>query len=523
MTPFEPASVDGNVRHEPPSLGFAPIDHAAPETDDVARRTNQRTVLVNISASVLAGIYAAFRFQTDINQSGSKGPGVSMGWVLVGIVPFVAVHFLIELLRWRAFTFRVNEHRLVIDKGLLTRHHVVVPFDRVQQVDVSRRLSAMIFGLAAVRIDTAGMGAHTSVHLRYLDPKEANGLRAFILQHRDARAAEAADREAAQSGQAITAAPTEETLLALGPTRLVVAALTHNSVLTLLPMFGGLALWSLAFTAIASGEPVSAAMFGLTAVAVAGLTLLIVVQVMISTVLQHWGYTLSHTGGDLHLRFGLTDQRHLTVPRRRIQHIEVVDNPLRRALGLVGVHLHSAASLTGAGKDSVTKFEIPLLRRDDVGLVLPLIVGDPGFQVPELIPRPPSARRRAILRRGVLLALFVAPIVVLFGARGLPAVALVLFGVPWGNAAHRRAGHARTAAVAVLAHGVVHHRIVLVPTSRVQSARSSASPFQRRAGLQTIHLDVARALPSPHLFDIDAATGDELRRSLPAPPITARS
>jgi putative membrane protein len=523
MTPSEPASVDGNPPPGPPPFGFLPVDHAAPDTDDVARRTNQRTILANISTSVLAGAYAAFRFQTDFNKGGRNGPLVSTSWVLLGIIPFITIHFVIELLRWRAFTFRVNEHRLVIDKGLLTRHHVVVPFDRVQQVDVRRRLTAMILGLASVRIDTAGMGEHTSVHLRYLDPTEANGLRAFILQHRDARAAEAAERDAKRVGSTVTAAPTEETVLALGPKRLVVAALTHNSVLSVLPLFGGLALWSLALAALASREPLSAAMFGLGALAVGGLTLLIVVQVMISTVVQHWGYTLSHTGDDLHLRFGLTDQRHLTVPRRRIQHIEVTDNPLRRALGVVSVHLHSAASVAGAGQQGVTKFEIPLLRRDELAVILPLIVGDPWFVIPELTSRPRSARRRAIIRRSALLAIFVAPIVVLLGARGLPALALVGLGVPWGDRAHRRAGHAQTPAVAVLAHGFFHHRIVLVPSGRIQSARTTSSPLQRRARLQTIHLDVARAAVAPALFDIDECAGEELRRSLPAPPLTARS
>ena len=71
--------------------------------------------------------------------------------------------------------------------------------------------------------------------------------------------------------------------------------------------------------------------------------------------------------------------------------------------------------------------------------------------------------------------------------------------------------------VAVLAHGFIHHRIVLVPTGRIQSARTTSSPFQRRARLQTIHLDVARATIAPALFDIDEAAGDTLRRTLPAP------
>ncbi len=73
---------------------------------------------------------------------------------------------------------------------------------------------------------------------------------------------------------------------------------------------------------------------------------------------------------------------------------------------------------------------------------------------------------------------------------------------------------------------MVRHRIDIVPIDRIQSARSSSSPFQRRAGLVTLHVDVASPsvgavlLPglgagSPDLFDMDADTARDLRSELP--------
>lgn len=501
----------------PFSLGFPPIDHEPPGVDDVAQRTNQRSIIAHIFTTLVAGGYLLLRVEVEVNHVSDAGAsGVPFAWVLGAIVPFIILRFLLEVLRWRAFTYRVNSHRLVIDKGILTRHHVVVPFDRVQQVDINRRFTALLLGLAAVRIDTAGMGGHTSVQLRYLDPQAANGLRAFILSHRDERRADAQSRGADPAGAVVLPAPPEQTLVTLGPKRLVVASLTHHSLLVALPVLLGLAVWIAAVISLLSDQPVHAAFAGFGGVVLASLTIILVVQSVIGTVVRHWGFTLSHTGDDLHLRFGLTDQRHLTVPRRRIQRVEVIDNPLRRALGLVTVHLHSAASLSGAGPGRAgTRFEIPVLRRAELAIVLPLIIGDPHFHIPGLTPRPTAARHRAMLRRVGLLALAVSVPAIAARPAGFALVPLVLLGVPWGAAAHRRAGHARTPAVAVVGHGVLQHRVVLIPRHRLQSARTSASPFQRRVHLRTIHLDVARAVRAPSLFDMDEDVAAAWRSTVP--------
>ena len=56
-----------------------------------------------------------------------------------------------------------------------------------------------------------------------------------------------------------------------------------------------------------------------------------------------------------------------------------------------------------------------------------------------------------------------------------------------------------------VAHGVLVHRIDLVPVARIQSCTVSESPLQRRASLRTVRLNVAGARPDPELYDLDGA------------------
>jgi putative membrane protein len=235
-----------------------------------------------------------------------------------------------------------------------------------------------------------------------------------------------------------------------------------------------------------------------------------------SYVLTLYGFTLAEQGDDLHLRHGLFQVRNLTIPRRRVQHVTVVDNPVRRLLGIVSISLHSAAPLGGIGHEgaAATRFEIPILPRRDIDAFLHALMGG-DWHVPALIARPPPAKRRAITRRVVVLAvLLVVP-----SLAWLPfSLALLLFsllGVPWGLVAHRRAGHIETAEIVVLSHGALRHHLDLLPHSRVQSTSTEQNPLQRWSGVTTLHVNVAGPSTDPHLYDMADAAAAAYRRDLP--------
>jgi uncharacterized membrane protein YdbT with pleckstrin-like domain len=143
------------------------------------------------------------------------------------------------------------------------------------------------------------------------------------------------------------------------------------------------------------------------------------------------------------------------------------------------------------------------------------VMGTEGWRQPELTHRPSSAKRRAIVRRGGALALLAVLPAIAWFPWGTAALALSALGLPWGIVAHRRAGHARTPSLVVFSRGVLHHLVELVPTSRVQSARTESNPLQRSSGLATLHVDVAGDRKAPRLYDMDATTAVTMLREVP--------
>ncbi len=70
-------------------------------------------------------------------------------------------------------------------------------------------------------------------------------------------------------------------------------------------------------------------------------------------------------------------------------------------------------------------------------------------------------------------------------------------GVPWGLLAHRRAGWSVEGPILGFSSGALVHHLELIPRDRVQSARTTASPWQRRLGLRTLRIDVAGGAQHP--------------------------
>jgi membrane protein YdbS with pleckstrin-like domain len=126
------------------------------------------------------------------------------------------------------------------------------------------------------------------------------------------------------------------------------------------------------------------------------------------------------------------------------------------------------------------------------------------------------------MRRTLATALIAVPVAAAAWPAGAGILPLALVGVPWGLAAHRRAGSALEGRVLALSAGVLARRLELVPVARLQSARTSANPLQRRAGLASLHLDVAgNRLPlligGPGLADLEAAVAATARARVTVP------
>jgi membrane protein YdbS with pleckstrin-like domain len=84
--------------------------------------------------------------------------------------------------RYRRWGYRVEQEAIRIVSGLLIRKETVVPFARVQHIDVTRGPIERSFGVAVLTMHTAG-SYNSTVALPGLAEANANALRDEIRSH----------------------------------------------------------------------------------------------------------------------------------------------------------------------------------------------------------------------------------------------------------------------------------------------------------------------------------------------------
>ena len=75
-----------------------------------------------------------------------------IGRILLIALAGALIALVATLLTWLRFRYGLGEGEIVIESGVLHRQRRVIPFDRIQDIDIEQRLLARLFGLARVRI-----------------------------------------------------------------------------------------------------------------------------------------------------------------------------------------------------------------------------------------------------------------------------------------------------------------------------------------------------------------------------------
>jgi uncharacterized protein len=112
-------------------------------------------------------------------------PAALVAFVVVGGVAALTYRFL--LARYRAWGYQEREDDLLVRRGCLVRRLSVVPYGRMQFVDVTAGPFERSFGLATVRLHTAA--AASDARIPGLDEAEATRLRDRLASLGEARAA----------------------------------------------------------------------------------------------------------------------------------------------------------------------------------------------------------------------------------------------------------------------------------------------------------------------------------------------
>lgn len=435
----------------------------------------------------MAGGYAAIGY---FAATGSWRPAV-IGLAVMAVAMIVGV-----FLHWRHFEYRVGANEIRIDSGFLSRTHRSIPFDRMQDVDITQGPVARLLGLARVKFETGGSAGNKDDDgvLAGIALARAEALREQVRARRVATGA-LAPTDAAASSEA-------PALFAMNPRRVLLSGVFNFSLAVIAGIFGitqtigGVAgfdffsrrFWHRTFDA---GSPIadlilSHRLFG----ALAGAVILVALGLatgIAQTVLRDFRFRLDRTSTGLRRRRGLLTLTDVTLPIRRIQAAIIGSGPVRDRLGWSELKLQSLGKDEGTRGDHVVA---PLARGDEISSILRELnwrALDPSVPWSGISPAYAWSFTAAIAL--LLIPLFIQTLVLPWiGLAGLPVIAVMIAGrwLSW-----RRFRYALDVDRLLIRSGWWQRRLIILPLTSVQSADVTENIFSRRFALAAVTLGVA--------------------------------
>ena len=476
------------------------------------RRLHPATLIVRwlkIVPSMIAGGIGIAAATRDSGFGGFFWFAAAM-LVLGGLLAFVY---------WWRFRYTLGAGEIVIERGLLHRQRRVIPFDRVQDIAIDRRLLARLTGTAKVRIETGGAGKDEG-SLEVIALADAHALRDFIRH-----GARAADAKAQAPPE-----PAEEPLLfAMDLRRLILSGLFGFSLIFLAAISAaiqqldqlGLVEWDELVTEERAEAAAGLASLQLALTLAAIVLLLGMVAGIVRTVLRDFGFRLTRTEAGLRRRRGLFTLSEVVIPIRRTQVALIESGLIARALGW---HRLSFQTLGADRKEGGVQVAAPFARMEEI---LP-ILAEAGFPAPP--PRENFRRRpkRALVRRigpFLLVALALVAAAFAFDLRaGIGAGAMALLALA-GALRWRTHAHAEDARALYVMNGLWKRRLWLMPHEKLQTISVSRGPVQRPLRLATLTADSAGAPAMRPLAieDLDAGEAEAMANRLYASFLRARA
>jgi len=413
-------------------------------------------------------------------------------WPLIG----VGVLALASVWQYFTYRYRVDGDRLVIRSGLLHRSLRQIPFARIHNVAVHQSLLHRIFGVAEVRLESAG-GEKPEAQMRVLKLSDALALETLLRRRAAAATDPAATEAAGEQG---------ELLLQLPPAEVLRLGLISNRGLIVV---GGAAAASSQFSPRLIpnlferiGEPLfgyaGSHHFGPAEYALAGLSLVVGFAVLMRlfsillALLQYFGFRLEQHGRRLTVERGLLTRLRTSVSRRRIQAWTLQEGVVHRLLKRRTLQIDTAV----AGKQDDTRGMgelAPVATPLACDALLQHLLPHAQWPLADWAPLHRFAWWRLWLPGIVFALILCAALSWRLGGWGL----LGLLWLPWAAVAARqharRAGYAVNDALIAVREGWWSRHWRFAEIDKLQALRLTRSPLDRRFGMATVHLDTAGA------------------------------
>ncbi|WP_226920952.1 PH domain-containing protein [Georgenia subflava] len=465
-----PVDVTPAADAENPPVDVTAAGAESPPVDVTWRRVHKITPILN-AWKVVVAVLAFFAWQlsdqlTDLPdelwETVTRYRTIAI-LAAAGVLLVVALAAgLYSMLAWRRMRFAITAESVDLHTGILFRQERHARLVRVQAVDVVQPLLGRLFGLAQVRVETAG-GSESNVIIGYLKESEAQDVRNEVMARAAGVDVPGPTREGAGgegTARQVAAAPERE-VLQVPPGRIVGSLLLSGGLVVFLLVIAGLVV-----AAVLSGS--MAPFFG-----------------ALPAMLGWGGYLWGRFAGEfgfraalspdgIRLRHGLLETRTQTLPPGRVQAVKLTQALLWRRYGWwrVEVNVAGYGAADPTGQRTVETVLLPVGPRGEALNALWLVLPDLGVE-----------DARAVLDAALEGSGEGA------GFHTSPRRARLLDPLTW-----RRNALRITDTALLMRSGRFGRALVIVPHERTQSLALTQGPLERWRGLADLH---AHSVPGP--------------------------
>ncbi len=442
--------------------------------------------------------------------AGSASGGNDWWWQVIG----VGVPVALGLARYLTTSFRITGGRVELRRGLLNKHVLSTPIDRVRTVDITASPIHRVLGLTTVRIGTgtASTKGEDGLDLDGLRTHAAEALRTDLLH-----ATRPPPDPAATGANAFPVVRFEARWLRFAPftsSGLIIAAAVLGGGSQIL---NGLGLWERLAVDETAERLARLSLLLLVPAALIGLVVVASAMAVIGYLVTNYGFTLTYTRSDhaWHLRRGLLTTRETSMDATRLRGVSLGE-PLGLRL-VSGARL--SAIVTGLDRDERGSGTlVPPAPRDLVSGVAAQVLGAAEPITAPLVRHGEAATRRRYVRALVLPVLVAVVAAVLVIAAGAPWETALLgpiaiaAGLVLAADRARTLGHALVPGHLVARAGSLVRRRVALETQAVIGWNFADTWFQRRSGLTTLVATMAGGRQSVTVLDVPEEAAVALAR-----------
>lgn len=409
----------------------------------------------------------------------------------------VGVLVLVSIARYFTYRYRIDADGVTIRSGLFQRKLRHIPFARIQNVGLHQNLLHRVFGVAEVRLESAG-AAKPEGQMRVLRLDQAHEFERLIRQ----RSAEAAS----EAVSVAPAPPAIKTLLQLPPMEVVRLGLINNR--GMLVIGGGFALLAQAGDNLAgklveslfqwfSGQA-QAWHLGLLAIAGAAVLMLLCAIVLLRllsvllALLQFFGFRLEEEDDRLRIERGLLTRWRGSAPRRRIQAFHLREGLLHRWFGRRSLRVDTAAGESN-DKNASLRDLVPIATPASVDAIVDQLLPAQAWPVREWLQLHPRAWRRQFMPSAAICLLATIAFCFFRGPWGL----LVLAALPllflrarlWA----KHSAYSVDNGLVAFRSGWLDRHWRFAEIDKLQAVEWLQSPFDRRQGMASLRFDTIGA------------------------------